>query len=220
MDKYLAVPLPDKELTPIEINTHLRNNYTFIAKEDDNMAMVLPYVILTDGKEAVIYENKDKEIEIGFRNFMVRKSDVIPKNNPNYFDTLMNSSMLGSLSLSFTDIRTREDLNKPNKPQEPPGREVELPVNLVHPHQTNRAILSLDKKYILPIYFLVFPNNRLIKFLALPDMPGFRTVFLTSLTKTGLAQFKLSSVAKTVLVMIGVGEIVFPIVSESDDITR
>lgn len=218
-DKCLAMKIPPREIGTEELFNSLKNSPIFIENEDANYSLIMPYIILTDGKEIVVYENKDGEVELGIK-CLIKKAQSAPKGSTNFVEDTIQAGVLRGLRLYFSEINTREGMDKPNKPNEPPGIELMLDSGDIGVHCTGHAITSLDRKYVIPIYFLIFPNNRLVKLKPYPDLPQFKTAYINAIVKSGLAKYKLSTIAKKILVLIGTGNLVLPIVSESDDITR
>lgn len=223
MDRYLATPIPSVSMTPIESFHHLQSKFCFADETSQQHSFVVPYTIFTDGKEVIIYENEAGEAEIGFK-------CLVPKagNSKDFEEVILNAVSQG-MNLFFSSIKTRtnieltksENVNKSPEWDKIPGEETDLPDGMAGIHSTSRAVYSLDNRFIFPIYFLILPNTKLIKLNPTKEAPKCHTFYLADLTRVGLARFNLSPVAKSILVMIGVGEIVLPIISENrNDITR
>jgi len=221
MDKYLATSnLSVEKLTYLEVFNHIRSNFFFDKENNPTSSIITFYTILTDGKEVIIYENAEKEVDIGLP-ILERKISSTPslKKSPEYFDELMIEVVLQGIKLYFPEIKTRVCLNINDTQQldKAIGDETPLLDRFINFHSTNRAFFSLDKRRVYVTCFVTVPNTRLIKLLPASKDQFYYAIYWNDLTRTGLAKYKLSPVAKNILVMVGVGDIVLPVITDSGD---
>jgi hypothetical protein len=214
MKKYLAtIPLTGEDVA-LQVVIDAQKNYFFAGKTHPKACFVTPYFIVTDGKDILCYDNENGEVEIGFTHLIPKPNKVLFRKNTDLFDSLVKTSIKERFNDLFPEIKTTTINREGNFQQS------SLPDKFIHVHPTTRGGYSLDRKNIYIFYFVVLPNTRLVKLIPGKNTPVCISESLKDFTRIGLAKYKLSFISQAALVMIGLGEIITPIISESSEDTR
>lgn len=215
MKKFLAISTMPGEPTPFQAYQHAQSHFSFVDANSPS-CFVMPYMIITDGRDIFVFETPDRNVEMGFR-FFVPKPKKIPT-GPEAFDQIVEEAVykhfMGMWSGIKTQVHAPDEIKydlKLQKINKVGVKYADLDNEFINVHATNRGVYSLTKKKFLPIYFLVLPNNRSIGLIPAeadhrPIPVEFKHFSLRS------DQLPLSYMTKVVVDMVTSGEILFPIV--------
>ncbi len=148
MPKYLVVKKKDMEQAS-NIYPFIYNNYYFTRHPDHRHSIIVPYVIMTDGSDVIMFETPELKLNIGFE-CPIEKSSFFFHKTPDNLQKLIQEEILMKFDEMFS--------------------ETNFPLTEMVIHPTYKCAFSLDKQKIYLIYFLVLPSNKTIKFKPLKNL--------------------------------------------------
>lgn len=212
MAKKMVIPRREKEDIPLEVFKYAKDNFSFADIGDNELSYVQPYVIATDGKDILINENKDGALELGWR-FDVEKG------KGTFEDIVENSIFKGFFglwkSIEVSKTGPQEVCYKNGRAQKKGAEYAALKRSDLSIHATERGAFSVTKRKYCPIYFLIVSNNYAINFINHTDKKQNCVPFSLSWIATQHSSIPLSYMSQKIIKMIRSGEIIMPIISES-----
>ncbi len=188
MPKYLAIN-SDFSGSPGAFYSHIQQHYYFAKKSNNNTALVIPYTVITDRNDVVMFNTSDLKLSAGFETKIEKKGFQFIRSLFK-FNQIMQNSIFDTFFSLFSDLNvTPEELNL-------------LP--------SIRAIYSLDKKFAYPIYFLVLPEDKPVKFKP-KDNTNVAVYPYNDLIPLGLQEKSSDIMTKSVAFLIAVGELGIPV---------
>lgn len=144
-DKFMKVKTIDIDCeykSPSEIYDHARKNYIFSNKEVDGYKDVLVYIVFTNGKFVLSYENNFSKKELGWKH-KISTNKLISCTSYSKFDRIIESEVKSKLAKLFSKIK-----NKDNE---------EATVSFLNPN-----VAGFSDKHLVIFYLVMLPKDQII----------------------------------------------------------
>lgn len=183
--------------SPKELFSCIESNY-FFGRQRKNQSEIRPYFIITDGSEIVVYDDGIKRtcgINIIFKKRPSLFTGRFWNSGPNEFKKMI----LKFIKVAFSSM---VDFNNEQK---------STILENIKILETLTAIYSIDKKYVLPIYIVKLPSEKVLQ-MTFNNVPGHTSTMsiedFIQMATIGNGHF--DAISSAISYLIGYGEIVFP----------
>lgn len=186
--KYMACNTLDGEFVPFQAFLEAQNSF-FFAKKDSDVCYVTPYVIVTDGHDMLVRENKAGNVDVGWRYRINRPNSWSVPKTPEKFNKIVEEGV----KKHFLSMWQRVD---------------NVESDAITVHASNRGFYSLNRRKFYPIYFLSIPNDKPVNFI----FKNQQTCYPIMIGKLAADHGSLPTTyaARKIMEMINAGEIVLP----------
>ncbi len=187
--KFLAAR-QDLDKNPTRLYENIKTDHFFANENSKEVAFITPFCIFTDTSDILIWTDHDI-VHVGLH-FYIKKPTIV------YRKANFNDTIESSIRDYYDNLFQGCDI-------------VETDVQII---DTNRAIYNLDRNQIYPIFFVIFPYNRPIRIFK-NELPQALPVSAKSCIKQGLPGNTVNLISMSVIYLIKMGEILFPLPDES-----
>lgn len=197
--KRMSISRLGMDNSPVFAFQHLQQNFCFRNKKHLAYADVLPYYIITEGRDIIVTENNDSIVDIGFSCTVYRPKKIYISSNPLNFAWIVEQTIRDDFCKNFKNIKI-------DKTFYPPG---EIKIGI---HPSGKAYYTIDGSQMIVLYFLLLSHEKSIQLI--PNENKFRkcTNFDWNSLRGIMDNLKISKVAEGIGEKILSGEIELPLI--------